>query len=97
MEKGCGKVCGECGKVRVFNRYFGGLEFLHRSGTMYIPMHNLGWHNMAMTLCCRETPEFSSESLAKKLAIFQKEGDWRGGAREMLKNICENSTKRSVV
>ena len=26
VKKACGKTCGECGKVWVFNRYFAGLE-----------------------------------------------------------------------
>ena len=53
VEKACGKVCGECGKVRVFNRYFAGLEFLAVAEEMHIPMHNTEHNSMAVALCCQ--------------------------------------------
>ena len=97
VEKGCGKVCGECGKVRVFNRYSGGLEFFNRSRWMHNRMHNRTPRSMKGALCCRGQPRFSSESLTKKLAIFQNEEDRGGCERGMAKNICENHTKKTMV
>ena len=37
VENPCGKGCGECGKVRVFNSYFASLE---NPGSMWKTLHN---------------------------------------------------------
>ena len=97
VEKGCGKVCGECGKVRVFNRYSGGLEFFNRSRWMHNRMHNRTPRSMKGALCCHGQPRFSSESLTKKLAIFQNEVYRSGRVRTAAENLCENHTKETLV
>ena len=97
VEKGCGKVCGECGKVRVFNRYSGTLEFLNRAERMHNPVHNLDWQRISGALCCRCQPMFSSKSLTKKLAIFQNEVYRSGHVRTAAENLCENHTKETLV
>ena len=97
VEKGCGKVCGECGKVRVFNRYSGTLEFLNKAGRMHNPVHNLDRQRISGALCCRCQPMFSSKSLTKKLAIFQNEVYRSGCVRTAAENLCENHTKETLV
>jgi hypothetical protein len=42
VENPCGKSCGECGKVKVFNRYFASLDLvLPMWKTLYTGLHNL--------------------------------------------------------
>ena len=69
VEKPCGKVCGECGKVGVFNRYFG---FLPEWIGMHKPVHNRGKGMVARALCSRGKESFVSRSKGEKLESFVK-------------------------
>ena len=51
MEKHCGKTCGECGKVRVFNRYFGGFHCSRRMCRLHIRLHKGCFLTVASVLC----------------------------------------------
>ena len=69
VEKPCGKVCGECGKVVVFNRYFGFLPG-------WIDMHKLLYNRrkgmVTGALCFHGKESFVSRSNVKKLESFVK-------------------------
>ena len=69
VEKPCGKVCGECGKVAVFNRYFGFFKMRKR---VYKPVHIQGLGMVATALCSRRKESFVSRSQGEKLDSFVK-------------------------
>ena len=45
VDKCCGKTCGDCGKLLVFNRYFRGLQ---QGSRMWKSVHS-GLHNSGKT------------------------------------------------
>ena len=94
VENPCGKTCGECGKVRVFNSYpvtlpTGRPWFFHAYGAVYAPDPLV-----TRRLCCRGKGILFPPTLAKKLAVLKIGSVFSGSERATARNFCEFSTNR---
>lgn len=81
MEKSCGKVCGECGKVGVFNKYFGIFKFAAFQRPMHTGMYISLRKRAECVLCYRQSADSFLPYLPKKLAIIPKRTIYPRGFR----------------
>ena len=84
VDNSCGKLCGECGKLPVINRYFSPLLFWPLWKGCIRKMHNL-WNTPGFfVLCFQDSPGRYGGSPSKKLGIFPALPIYGGTRRKRL-------------
>ena len=73
MENPCGKGCGECGKLPVFNRYLACCPYARRLWkSLHTGLHKTDYKQVTEALRRRPEPEEPVRIETKKLEDYQK-------------------------
>jgi hypothetical protein len=98
VENSCGKTCGECGKLLVFNRYSGVSSHMPRLWkSLHTGLHKTGYKVVTEKLRYRRELMKVLRKWPKKLHPWGKSLSKAVGGAAWDRNFCENPTNFSLV